>query len=183
MRDIFGFYTVKDNPPVQTDCLIVLSYAVRKSEPTQPTKAAIRLARYWWRRFPSAFVIMSTGDNQRLGIPNSAIMARFGRKVGIPAVKIIEESKSRNTVENLRFSRDLASARGLRHVTLIMYDLHTRRALAVARKSGWSGLTWVSATGSGGPAFGLKYFQTYSRLTIFIYEITAFIYNIFRREV
>ena len=45
--------------------------------------------------------------------------------------------------------------------------------MATARKQGWQGFYWVSAFSEGEPAYGYKWLQTYSRPTIFCYEVVA----------
>jgi uncharacterized SAM-binding protein YcdF (DUF218 family) len=180
---LLNLWRVPDNPPVKPDCLIVLSYAVENSYlPTRPTKSAILLACRWWKKHPGTKIVMSTGDNQKLGISNAAVMAGYAEKLGIPESVIIPEDKSRTTYENLLHSREICNRKKFRQVALVMYDLHTRRALAIARKMGWSNVCWISATGPGSPAYGVKRFQTYSRMTIFVYEFLAYFYNLMKRE-
>ena len=49
--------------------------------------------------------------------------------------------------------------------------------LATAKKMDWTGLYWFSVYSPGEPASGWKSIQTYSRATIFIYEILAIFYS------
>jgi uncharacterized SAM-binding protein YcdF (DUF218 family) len=182
--DPLQFWTIPPKPPQDTDCFIVLSYAVENAHtPTVPTQALIDLACKWRKKFPKAYVIMSTGDNQNLGVPNSRVMKEYGIGVGIPAKFILEEDASRNTYGNLINSGKIAVKRNLKHLTLVTYDLHTRRAVAVARKLGWRNFDWISVGSKGSPAFGIKAFQTYSRLTIFLYEVLAYFYNLMRGQI
>lgn len=156
---------------------MVPSYALRSSvEPTLPTKAQLELAARWWRRFPAAAVIVSTGDNQRLGVTNAAVMAKYLAGLGVPRDRIIEEDRSRNTFENLVNCLRIVQTAGYEDPTLVTHDLYTRRAVAVARKMDWPDLHWVSAISKGEPAAGWKYMQTYSRPTILLYEIGAGLY-------
>lgn len=179
----FTFWALPDNPPKKPDCLIIPSYAVKSSvQLTHPTRAALDLAFRWWKQFPNAYLIMATGDNQVLGVPNSRVMANYTRQLGIPPRQIIEEDKSRNTYENLLYSREIVLNKHFHQPTLALFDLHARRALAIAKKLGWKNLYWVSAYSKGDPAYGYKYLQTYSRLTILIYEVLAIIYNKLHRQ-
>jgi len=183
--DIFGFWKIKDHPPFEkSDCFIVLSYAVESKEnPTKPTKAAIDLALKWRRKFPRSKIIMSTGDNQSLKIPNSRVMKNYAVSKGVSEDDILEESKSKDTYQNLICSIDIANKNKYKNITFVMYDLHVRRMLKIAEKMGLRDFYWVSASSPGSPAYGIKYIQTYSRLTILIYEMLAFIYNIIRRQI
>jgi uncharacterized SAM-binding protein YcdF (DUF218 family) len=145
--------------------------------PTQPTRAQIELAVQWWRTFPRAQLIMSTGDNQGLGVTNARVMVEYALRLGVPRENLIEEDRSLNTLENLRYSLEIIAAEHLHQPTLVTLDLYTRRAVAVANKQGWKDFYWLSVFSKGEPAFGYKRFQTYSRLTIFGYELAAMVYG------
>jgi len=178
MNGLARVWGIPDNPPSLPQCFVIPSYAlVDRRVPTRPTRAQIELAYDWWQRFPEAKLIMSTGDNQRLGIPNSTVMAEYAVSLGIPLENLIEEDRSLNTRENLLYSMEIIRRLGLRQPTLVTMDLYTRRAVATARKLGWSGFHWLSVRSSGEPAYGWKSLQTRSRLTIFLYEVGALVYS------
>ncbi|MFC1647158.1 YdcF family protein [Patescibacteria group bacterium] len=180
---LYKLWNLPDSPPTKPDCFLVLSYAVcDEKSPTIPTQTIIRLAYVWWKRYPKSKVIMSTGDNQGLGIPNSRVMVNFARQLGIPAKNLIEEDKSKDTYTNLIYSQRIVNKEKLKKVTLVLYDFHVRRSLAVAKKIGWNNLNWISTTSVGSPAYGIKRFQTFSRGSIFIYELIAYLYNKIRGE-
>jgi uncharacterized SAM-binding protein YcdF (DUF218 family) len=172
------FWTLPDNMPSNPDCFVIPSYALRdRSTPDNPTKAEIQLAYKWWERFPKAKLIMSTGDNQGLGITNAKVMADFAVTLGIPRESIIEEDRSLNTYENLIYSMKIMERERVKQPTLVTLDLYTRRAVAVARKLGLTNFYWLSVFAAGESAYGYKWLQTHSRFTIFCYEIAALIYS------
>lgn len=165
---------IPDNPPIRPDCFVIPSYAVvDRNTPTRPTRAQIDLAILWWQRFPHASLIMSTGDNQRLGITNARVMADYAAAKGVPRGNIVEEDRSKNTWENLLYSMDIIHREGWRQPTLVTIDLYTPRAVATAKKQGWRDFCWLSIFSKGEPAYGWKRIQTRSRLTIFCYELGA----------
>ena len=84
-------------------------------------------------------------------------------QAGYPGQDLIEEDRSRNTYQNLPCSRRIAEEQGLRQPTLVTLDLYTRRAVAVARKIGWTDLYWLSAYSDGESAWGHKWLQTPAR--------------------
>ncbi len=174
-----NLWRIPDHPPTQPGCFVVLSYALKDcSLPTEPTRAEIELAAQWWRRFPNAKVILSTGDNQRLGVTNASVMADYAASLGVPRASLIEEDRSLNTLENLACSWEIVKAHGITQPTLVTLDLYTRRAVAIARKQGWRDFYWLSAYARGEPAHGIKRWQTRSRATIFLYELLAYAYGI-----
>lgn len=171
-------WMIADHPPTDPDCFVIPSYALRdRALPTLPTRAQIELAFEWWQRFPRAKLIMSTGDNQRLGISNSTVMAEYALRLGLPRENVIEEDRSLNTYQNLLYSMEIIKSLGLQQPTLVTLDLYTRRAVATARKQGWKDFYWLSAFSRGQPAYGYKRIQTYSRFTIFCYEVGAMIFS------
>ena len=172
------FWKIEDRPPSQPGCFVILSYALKDSSlPTRPTRAEIDLAYEWWKKFPEAKLIMSTGDNQRLGIPNSRVMAEYAVSLGLPRENVIEEDRSRTTYTNLLYSMQIVQAQNLGPPTLVTLDLYTRRAVATARKMGWKDFYWLSVFSEGEPAYGYKWLQTHSRTTIFCYEVGALIFS------
>jgi len=173
-----GFWNIPDNPPSDPDCFVIPSYALKdRLLPTKPTRAQIELAVKWWVKFPHAKLIMSTGDNQWLGIPNSKVMVEYAVRLGVPHENLIEEDRSLNTCENLRYSMNIIQAEHLQQPTLVTLDLYTRRAVATATKLGWKDFYWLSVFSEGEPAYGYKWLQTHSRFTIFCYELAAMVYS------
>ena len=175
---IQGLWNIPDNPPPDPGCFVIPSYALKdRTLPTKPTRAQIELAVKWWGKFPHAKLIMSTGDNQWLGIPNSKVMVDYALRLGVPRENLIEEDRSLNTCENLLCSMDIIQAEHLQQPTLVTLDLYTRRAVATATKLGWKDFYWLSVFSEGEPAFGYKWLQTHSRFTIFCYELAAMVYS------
>ena len=172
------FWMIDDYPPTYPGCFVIPSYALKDSSlPTRPTRAQIGLAFEWWKKFPDAKLIMSTGDNQGLGLPNSQVMAEYAVSLGLPRGNVIEEARSRTTYENLLYSMQIIKAQNLIQPTLVTLDLYTRRAVATARKMGWKDFYWLSVFSEGEPAYGHKWLQTRSRTTIFCYEVGAMMFS------
>ena len=170
-------WTIDDHPPVQPGCFVVPSYALKDNvTPTRPTRAALEVAASWHRRFPSAPILVATGDNQRLGVSNASVMAAYLAVHGVPRSQIIEEDQSLNTFENLTNCGRIIEEGGFEEPTLVTLDLYTRRAVAVARQLGWEDVRWISVSAGGEPAAGWKWLQTHSRATIFLYEVAAMVY-------
>jgi uncharacterized SAM-binding protein YcdF (DUF218 family) len=120
---------------------------------------------------------MCTGDNQHLGISNASVMADYASKLGVPLQNLIEEDQSTNTYQNLYYSWEIIQKRGYQQPTIVTLDLYTRRAVATAQKMGWEAFYWLSVYSSGEPAYGYKWLQTHSRLTLYVYEILAMVYS------
>jgi uncharacterized SAM-binding protein YcdF (DUF218 family) len=172
------FWAIQDNPPTDPGCFVIPSYALKDTAlPTLPTRRQIELAFEWWKKFPKTKLIMSTGDNQRLGISNAKVMADYAVSLGLPRQNVIEEDRSLNTYQNLLYSMEIIATQKLSPPTLVTLDLYTRRAVATARKMGWKDFNWLSVFSEGEPAYGYKWIQTYSRTTLFCYEVGAMVFS------
>ena len=55
---------------------------------------------------------------------------------GVPESAILVDTRSKNTVENGTFSRDLLASRGIHRALLVTSALHMPRAVAAFRKAG-----------------------------------------------
>lgn len=182
--DFFRFWTLSPRLRPDPDSFIVLSYALKnKTVPTAPTRVIIELAVSWWRQHPKAVIVMSTGDNQNLGVTNTRVMKAYARSLGVPEKNLIEEGNSLDTLSNLTESRKIIKDNKFKRPLFVLYDLHTRRAAATARTLGISDFYFISTGGPGEPAYGWKFFQTYSRLTIFLYEALAYVYYVLRGKI
>lgn len=108
---------------------------------------------------------------------NAQVMVDYAVRLGVPRENLIAEERSRDTRENLIYAMEIITREKLQQPTLVTLDLYTPRAVAIARKLGWRDFYWLSVFSRGEPAFGTKRFQTYSRATIFMYELIATIYG------
>jgi uncharacterized SAM-binding protein YcdF (DUF218 family) len=81
-------------------------------------------------------VIVSGGAWSEGRTPEAPVLRRFMGDLGVPAGKIIVEDKSRDTVENARFCREICSRHGFRKPILVTSAYHMRRAIFAFRKEG-----------------------------------------------
>jgi uncharacterized SAM-binding protein YcdF (DUF218 family) len=89
--------------------------------------AAVELA----RRYPSAHVVF-TGRNE------ADFVVRFFEKNDVPRDRIIVERKSRNTVENVAFTKQLVMPKPGERWLLVTSAMHMPRAIGVFRKAGFA---------------------------------------------
>ena len=84
---------------------------------------------------PNAKLICSGGQGHGEDIPEGEAMAAYAVAHGVPEEKIIIENKSRNTRENLQFSRALMQGTAPR-IAIVTTAYHVFRALLLARQCG-----------------------------------------------
>lgn len=68
--------------------------------------------------------------------PEAVIVKRFLIDLGVPENKILTESKSRDTVENARFSKEILKRHGLHTPLLVTSAYHMRRSVMAFRRAG-----------------------------------------------
>ena len=95
---------------------------------------------YLARRFPEAKLIFTGGSgalfDQTLKEADAARM--FFERMGIGDRTVMYESRSRNTVENATFSRELEGVDPSEKWVLVTSALHMPRAMGVFRQAGWN---------------------------------------------
>lgn len=159
-----------------TAAIVAVSYALdARANLTPPTRAVMDRAIQMWRVAPDAWLIPSTGDNQRLGVTNARVMADYAAAQGVPRARILEEDRSANTWQNLAYSWAMARAHGADHLVIVCYDLHARRCELVARRQGIPARIVIATSATTGMAARKPWFA--SRATIAVYEALAVIFG------
>jgi len=91
------------------------------------------------RRFPQARVVFSGGSANLVfsGPPESAFMLDVLENFGVPRTRVILEERSRNTVENARFTRALVDPKPGERWLLVTSAIHMPRAIGAFRQAGF----------------------------------------------
>ena len=97
------------------------------------------------RLYPEARLIFSGGSGDiGGGLPEAEVAERIFRDMGLDERRIAYEAKSRDTWENIAFSRRVADPQPGETWLLVASAFHMPRAMAVARKQDWPMLPWPS---------------------------------------
>ena len=156
--------------------IVAVSYALQDATTlTPPTQAVMERAIALWKAHPTAWLIPSTGDNQRLGVTNSHVMAAYAVARGVDAGRILEEDRSSNTWENLAYSWRMARAHGADFLTIVCYDLHGPRCALTAMRQRIPAVVVGATSRATGRAARKPWFS--SRASIIAYEIGATVYG------
>lgn len=144
-------------PQSGADYLIVLGSQVRGRKPSDNLQKRLDAALYYLEENPNTRAVLSGGQGDDEAISEAQAMADFLTAQGIDAGRLILEDRSRNTEENLRFSRemieaDLGNEAGnvgqpseenyaggvfSGRVVIVTSNFHVFRSLGIARRQGF----------------------------------------------
>jgi uncharacterized SAM-binding protein YcdF (DUF218 family) len=116
------------------------------------------------RRFPKARIVFSGGSGNIVfdGAREADLAARMFDSFGIARERVTLEGKSRNTVENARFTRALVTPRGGERWLLVTSAYHMPRAVGCFRKAGFAVEAWPVDYRTRGPEDARRPFATVS---------------------
>lgn len=117
------------------DYIVVLGAGIMGTRVTPLLAARIEKGMELLSHNPKAVLIMSGGQGPGENIPESEAMATYAMERGVERTRIIMETKSVSTEENLLYSQRLM---GKEHpnVILVTTEYHVFRALLLARRQG-----------------------------------------------
>ena len=122
------------------DYLIVLGAGLIHSEPTPMLQKRLEVAFELARSFPASRIVVSGGQGPDETRSEAEAMREGLLALGLPASRILNEDRSRNSSENLRFSRTLIEADGgsgkTSAVAIVTSDFHVLRVARLARHIG-----------------------------------------------
>lgn len=139
-------YPRPDPPPAHVDGVVTLgggldaaTMAARGALTLEPTLSRVVETYALARRYPGARVVFSGGGTP---MPEAIAAKRIFDELGLPAGRLTLETRSRNTFENLLFTRDLVHPRAGEHWVLATSAYQMPRAMAVAERLGWTMIPW-----------------------------------------
>jgi len=108
---------------------------VALNEAAERLTAVVELA----KRYPDARIIFSGGSGALVfdERPEAVYALRLLEALGVAPGRVVPEDKSRNTVENARFSRDIAQPKPGERWLLVTSAYHLPRSVGVFRKAGF----------------------------------------------
>jgi uncharacterized SAM-binding protein YcdF (DUF218 family) len=132
--------------------------SVALNEAAERITAAATLA----LRHPGARIIHSGGDATFIfgGGSESAAALRLLRELGIPDDRLLAEDRSRNTVENAVFSKEIAQPKPGERWLLVTSAYHMPRSIGVFRKAGFAVEAYPVDFRTIGPADALRPFPS-----------------------
>lgn len=139
---ISGF---RDNTKEGLDYIIVLGSQVKTSGPAVVTRMRLDKAYEYASANPETIIIVSGGQGSNEPASEASVMKDYLVGRGIDESRILMEDKSTNTSENLQFSASLYEGLSGSSVGIVSSNFHIYRALAIAKKCGYTNVTGIPA--------------------------------------
>lgn len=138
-------YGSRDNATYREDAVIVLGASVLSETPTAALVSRLDAAVRYSELNKSALIVVSGGQGDYEDIPESLAMKRYLVSRGVSPDRILMESESSNTAENLLFTKKLLDARldpGY-SIAVATNDYHILRACLAAGRAGFTSATHI----------------------------------------
>jgi uncharacterized SAM-binding protein YcdF (DUF218 family) len=123
-------------PPAGLDYIIVLGARVNGTIPSAALTRRIRCAERYLAHNPDTKVIVSGGQGPGEKLTEAAAMTKALLGAGIADERILQETDSTSTEENLRYSAKLYGCMD-KKVGIVTSDFHVYRSLMLARDLGY----------------------------------------------
>lgn len=142
-------YTAPDSLPEDVTGILVLGGSVstglssHRSMPILNDNAErITEAMTLAKQYPQAIILFSGGNGSLQGgkETEAEITELFLNRIGFDTGNVFYEDESRNTYENLKYSKELMLPQPGESWLLVTSAYHMPRALAVAREQGWENI-------------------------------------------
>ena len=132
-------------PPTPREYVIVLGAHVRHSGPSRALALRLDKAYEYAANYPNTILIVSGGQGSNEPCAESFIMKQYLTEKGLPEDRILEENQSKNTRENLTFSKAMIPQGA--SVGIVSNGFHICRALHLAKTLGYEDVSGIPAKG------------------------------------
>lgn len=145
---LYAYYIIMANeqePLLKADAGIILGAALWNEQPSPALKERLDYAVELYDEGLVDYLILSGGKpNYNRGLSEAEGMEHYLVAAGIPQEKLLLETQSRDTYENLTFSERVAKKHDLTSIMIITHNYHTQRAEDIA---GYIGMKHVQTAG------------------------------------
>lgn len=144
---------------------IVLGASTERGEPTPVFQRRIETAIALYQKNKVQKVLFTGGP----GNPPQALVAKqYAQRRGVPEKYILVETRSKNTLENLKFAKQVFPPVGEENVLIVSDSLHLMRAMFLADRLGLKAYPY--------PVDKTRYLSPATKMKFLIREVSAYIY-------
>lgn len=139
---IISYGTTK--PRGNADYVLVLGAQVRGRTPSYNLARRLDKACEYLKENPQTTVILSGGQGVGEEITEAQAMAEYLENKGIAKERMVLEDRSRNTHENMKYSRELMGRQDAQTV-IVTNGFHVFRSIGIAKKQGLTNVEGLGA--------------------------------------
>lgn len=138
---IFSQFSAKGKP--ELDYIIVLGAQVREGGPSLVLRYRLDAAITYLNENPNTICIVSGGQGKNEPYAEAEGMAKYLAEKGIPESRILKETESKTTEQNIQFSQKYMKKDAT--TGIVTNNFHVFRALQIAKKEGLSNVCGIAA--------------------------------------
>jgi len=116
----------------KADAAIVLGAATFGKKPSPVFKSRIDYAVQLFKNKLINWIIFTGGMDKKNKLPEAVVAQMYAHKQGVPSSRILIETKSKSTKENLIFAKNLAKKYKINSFLIISDPYHMKRAMNFA---------------------------------------------------
>lgn len=132
----YFWYVSTNATPRQADVAIVLGAAVWGDKPSPSLRERLDKAVQLYEEKYTSMIIVSGGLGDGKQIDEATAMQRYLVEQGVPESAILTEKQSRDTVQNLTFSKQIMSDHQMNSALIVSHGFHLARSVEIARTVG-----------------------------------------------
>jgi uncharacterized SAM-binding protein YcdF (DUF218 family) len=122
-------------------------------------------------------LIASEGRSRKGGPAADSPVARILRDLGVPGDRLIPDTRSLDTGDNARFTREICRERGFERPVLVTSAMHMKRSVWVFKRAGLDVTPYPAAFRSGDSPLGIRDFlPTSTDVSAALHEIIGLLY-------
>ncbi|HZZ79533.1 MAG TPA: YdcF family protein, partial [Gemmataceae bacterium] len=134
---MYDVYSYADNSnDADADAAIVLGAYVHRGKPTPAFRERIHHAVNLFQTGKVRYLILTGACPNGCELAESTVARQYALEFGVPANKILTETKSHTTYQNLYYAREAARSAGLTTFVIVSDPYHLRRAMRMADELG-----------------------------------------------
>lgn len=148
ITQILIFTGVNSNTNEECDYIIVLGCSLYGDIPSRTLKMRLDTAFEYAKRYPDTVIVVSGGQGNDETVPESFAMAKYLIDKGISGERIIQESQSRNTIQNLANTKEILdniNGNDDYSTALVTSGFHIFRSKITAKSLGYKKCLGISA--------------------------------------
>ena len=162
------FSGAKDNVIGAPRVMVVLGCQVKPWGPSVLLQDRLNKTLAYWEEHPETVIVVSGAQGPDEPSTEARAMADYLMEKGVPEKNILLEEKSHNTMQNLRYSKQLLEEQGYdisQGVAVVSNGFHLTRARMLAGRAGFDNVSTLAAPSSHVP----------SRLKMYVREPIALV--------